>query len=340
MESSRLKYIDIAKGIGILLVILGHCMAYGCQYQVFRCIYSFHMPLFFILSGYVFHSKEMTSFFSGKIKTLLLPVIFFQTLNIISYVVLYGSGYIIEKDLTSYHHFISFGGFWFVITLLYVSSLYYVIYEKIAYRFNTKHLFMFCIALFFLLMGLIYAPHIADKPNEPIATTMTAFFFYTCGSVVKQFFQFLNTTWKSRLSVGCIGFALLALCFYLNGFSDRNVDYNTSRYIKSLPFVINALLGSFAVFGISFAISKAKIIEWYGKNSLLLLFVHIPIWKSFDTVLVRMTDLQGGEKSLTVFIISLLLGTLGVWLINRYIPWMIGTINFEKTNTNANKLQR
>lgn len=49
----RLIWIDNAKGIGILLVVLGH--TYGIPVQLHHIIYSFHMPLFFILSGYTFH---------------------------------------------------------------------------------------------------------------------------------------------------------------------------------------------------------------------------------------------------------------------------------------------
>ena len=52
----RIEYIDIAKGIGILLVVIGH-IVYGNNYpiphagRISNFIYSFHMPLFFIISG-------------------------------------------------------------------------------------------------------------------------------------------------------------------------------------------------------------------------------------------------------------------------------------------------
>jgi fucose 4-O-acetylase-like acetyltransferase len=49
--NNRIEYIDIAKALGILLVILGHC---HFTYNIPRlgiAIYSFHMPLFFFISG-------------------------------------------------------------------------------------------------------------------------------------------------------------------------------------------------------------------------------------------------------------------------------------------------
>lgn len=49
MNTRRMQYIDMAKGIGILLVIIGHTMSLGWKKDF---IYSFHMPLFFCLQWY------------------------------------------------------------------------------------------------------------------------------------------------------------------------------------------------------------------------------------------------------------------------------------------------
>ena len=49
-ESKRLEYIDIAKGMGIILVVAGHLLPEGNYLR--DIIYSFHMPLFFFLSGF------------------------------------------------------------------------------------------------------------------------------------------------------------------------------------------------------------------------------------------------------------------------------------------------
>ncbi len=46
---SRIEWVDIAKGIGIILVIIGHVNTFNSSVK--EWIYSFHMPLFFILAG-------------------------------------------------------------------------------------------------------------------------------------------------------------------------------------------------------------------------------------------------------------------------------------------------
>lgn len=46
---------DIAKGIGIILVLAGHTYNYNCVGPI---VNTFHMPLFFIISGFFFSPQE------------------------------------------------------------------------------------------------------------------------------------------------------------------------------------------------------------------------------------------------------------------------------------------
>lgn len=49
----RIDSLDILKGIGIILVVVGHMI--GNQLYIRPWIYAFHMPLFFMVSGYCFN---------------------------------------------------------------------------------------------------------------------------------------------------------------------------------------------------------------------------------------------------------------------------------------------
>ena len=49
MKTERENYIDVVRGIGIVLMILGH-VPLSAHYDHF--IHAFHMPMFFIISGY------------------------------------------------------------------------------------------------------------------------------------------------------------------------------------------------------------------------------------------------------------------------------------------------
>lgn len=52
MTNNRIEYIDSAKAIAIILVIIGHCYWLKDIPKLNNLIYSFHMPLFFIISGF------------------------------------------------------------------------------------------------------------------------------------------------------------------------------------------------------------------------------------------------------------------------------------------------
>lgn len=71
-ENGRSEYLDFLKAILIITVLLGHCIQYGGGYEdnsffdnkLFKFIYSFHMPLFMLISGYLFsESVKKGNFF-------------------------------------------------------------------------------------------------------------------------------------------------------------------------------------------------------------------------------------------------------------------------------------
>lgn len=69
----RLDYVDIAKGIGILLVVFYHCMIYAPKVfsdNLKSMISVFFMPLFFFLSGYLYKIKPTKVYLYSKGKSL------------------------------------------------------------------------------------------------------------------------------------------------------------------------------------------------------------------------------------------------------------------------------
>lgn len=67
----RVDYIDIMKGIGIILMVLGH-MHFSKAFNYY--VYSFHMPLFYCVSGFLYHKPDnMRKFVKTRAKRLLVP---------------------------------------------------------------------------------------------------------------------------------------------------------------------------------------------------------------------------------------------------------------------------
>ena len=73
----RIEYIDITKGLGMLLIIWGHCGSWGIISHAMYIINLFHIPLFFFLSGLFLHSnKNFKEFILPKIHRLIKPYYF------------------------------------------------------------------------------------------------------------------------------------------------------------------------------------------------------------------------------------------------------------------------
>lgn len=90
----RNLYLDVIKGFAIILVVYGHCLQYGSTLScdklyfddwVFKAIYSFHMPLFMLVSGYLFYGSVSRHSTKHIVKTrftsLLVPIIIWNTLD-------------------------------------------------------------------------------------------------------------------------------------------------------------------------------------------------------------------------------------------------------------------
>lgn len=69
MEENRLEYMDVAKGLGIIAIILGHTSTVFEKY-----VFPFHVPLFFLISGFFLSfRKPLSEYTKNKAKQLLVP---------------------------------------------------------------------------------------------------------------------------------------------------------------------------------------------------------------------------------------------------------------------------
>lgn len=93
MNKNRNFFIDIVKGLAIFLMLWGHCIQYCTansnvdffENYVFKFIYSFHMPLFMLISGYLFFysftKRTLKELLIHKTQSLLQPIVFCTIFN-------------------------------------------------------------------------------------------------------------------------------------------------------------------------------------------------------------------------------------------------------------------
>lgn len=143
MEKKRLQYIDIAKGICILLVVIGHILQYNfegsAKDSTFSFIYSFHMPVFMLLSGYVAalsHRRidriEASNFIKKKFLSLVVP---FCTWGLLLTPFVIDQHPFAELLPTAKNLFLyPSTGAWFII-VLFCFQLYFLLFRSMTERF-------------------------------------------------------------------------------------------------------------------------------------------------------------------------------------------------------------
>ncbi|GAB3925227.1 acyltransferase family protein [Mucilaginibacter myungsuensis] len=293
MDNKRYGFLDIAKAIGIFLVVWGHA---NPPYGVVKLIYAFHMPLFFFVSGYLFSfSKHPTAreFISVRARQLLLPYIF---LNIISYLfwllisrnfgidnaadvpvykpligMIYGNG--MDDYL---HHCVPL---WFLTCLFVVEVLFYLLFKNL----KQKVLLLIVFAL------LAYADHYFGIVRLPWGTNiaLTAIVFYSAGHIAKDLLNKVLASNKLMLIVfAAILFGVMGVIALRNGVPDMNARV----YNNYTLFIIGAFCGTFALLSLSkfieLSIRNISYIQFISVNTLAILGFHKMLGEVVKGVLV------------------------------------------------------
>lgn len=131
-SQNRQRYIDIAKGILIICVVIGHVLnfEYSITTAIKTIIYTFHMPAFFIISGLLtnvnkWKNQSLGDFIKRKIKRLIIPYILFEIIGGIIQIFLYGFAAVnpvgILYGIVTIH--CSVGADWFLPTLFFAELL-------------------------------------------------------------------------------------------------------------------------------------------------------------------------------------------------------------------------
>lgn len=174
----RNKQVDIIRGVAILLVVLEHALGTSDNFFA-KIILSFHMPVFFILFGYLAHEKITGNFgavIKKKIKRLLIPQL---TLAILSLLYNFFIGKLVLHTATAEELsiFYCFFRWWFLLVMAQV---------VIAWEVLTRICKNYLIEAEGILLGvcIIYTIVVPQGVSGPlyIAVTPVAFGYYLAGN--------------------------------------------------------------------------------------------------------------------------------------------------------------
>lgn len=263
-------WIDIAKGIGILCVTAGHTALVKNEIA-WSMIYSFHMPLFFVVAGYCYDSgryKTCGEYFNRKCRALVWPYIMLT----LAVAVLEAFAYCdVGRLRLLFYTYPGIGmiGFWFVRALFFTELVF-------ALLFKVKWWYIYaCVSL---LLGLSDALPSRGELFDfvRISEVLKGLFFYSAGFALKRL-KVENLRGGTLLLVTAACFMGYIMLLGISGYPHLNFQLVGYNY-ASMIFIICALLGSFGVMFLSRSIEEiafvAKPLAWFGRYSLLLLAFH------------------------------------------------------------------
>ncbi|MCC5640241.1 acyltransferase family protein [Nostoc sp. CHAB 5844] len=278
---NRVLWVDCLKGIAITLVVVGHC------FDGLRWIYWFHMPLFFMLSGYLYKSKGDYFFYlQKKSQHLLLPYFSFLVLGSIIQVAI-GMN---QQSLLMFFARQIYGGaalrgwfavFWFVTCLFLCQQAYHWLYIK----FGSNNRLMAAIMAVSYLLAMVDTIFIKNPPLPwAINIVLMALPFYWIGHLLSKY----SINMQKLLPVAIAVYVVtLVLSTHVNiPFSMKGGHYG----IIGLNIIV-ALAGSLIVQQISQAIAYNKILclvaSEVGSASMIVMYLHQPVQMALESLSVH-----------------------------------------------------
>lgn len=316
----RIEAIDIAKGLGILLVVTGHS---GMPDKAQWWIWSFHMPLFFFISGLFFSPDKYKTFdflLQKKGQSLLLPYLYF---TLIVLVLKYILDPVTFPGVLKYTITDGWGGIalWFLPVLFFTELLFWLVSTRVKRALLLSVLFLFSIVGYFISLKSVHLPY-------KLEAVLTSVFFYGTGYFLKDYLNsnLSRLTVKASIGLGA-GFLLLnvATCF-LNS-TRFDICFNV---IGNYGFAYaSALSGTIFIILVANVITRVGIgklttvLTFFGKNTLILLACHqivmLLLIKSFTLITIAPLVSTLLRHSLLWTILVLL-----IFVINRHFPFLTG----------------
>ncbi len=276
MEKNRINYFDIAKGIGMLCVILGHLSLSAINMVVF----TFHMPLFFIISGYFMKKQDTRLVIHKKFRQLLIP--YFLTCLAIAgvsivkdlllgrteelahnlllwcYAGFYGSG----NPYSHPFYVKAIGAIWFLFAMFWSVVIYngimdrkgcsvWVLVLSLAGYFSAKYIYLpWSIQSAMLALVFIHAGHYCRIRQLPLTPP--------------------HPIWTASALL------LWLFCIYV----DKGRFYIVGNYSQNLVIdIAGGIAGTFLVLVLSQIIERIPLVssgfQWFGRHSLVILCLHL-----------------------------------------------------------------
>lgn len=207
----RDDFLDLLKGIGILLVYLGHTCWYGSL--AFRVIFFVHMPLFFLVAGMVFDPTRHGLFRAVAKKVavgLIVPYFFFAALAFVMKADLRIPLLLSHLPTQLYGLFVRGDcilALWFLVCLAVVRLAYYLVFRLGVERSPFARIGLLCAALGFAELSTAYVYPYRKAVPLMLPSVPAALFFFAVGRWISPRFG----VWRQVFGRWCVGWPVLVV---------------------------------------------------------------------------------------------------------------------------------
>lgn len=315
----RIDWIDYAKGLGIILMVMGHYQYLNSDIN--KWIFSFHMPLFFLISGFLTSSRniECGKYIIKRFKLLFIPFFLFGFITyLLSFII--GKGYPIQEFILNIFNNRG-AGMWFLHTLFLVNIMYLILYRLSKLK------------KFILWIILIVTSYFSSKYNihlplraEVIPICLS---FFLLGDILKP--EILKLEKLNNYALYTFAILSLITNIILVSYSNRMdiAENRTGGYL----FIITAITGIIPILSLSLILARLKsycryiknILKFCSINAIIILIFHPYIFSFINKSFV---SLGHNPDSIIahyfVIITEIIILYPLVKIINNYLPFLLG----------------
>lgn len=365
--NKRLDYLDMAKGIGILLVLIGHLQGESIfQFSPYiqpLCIYifSFHMPLFFIITGILIAVKhtderDFIDVAKGRFKAIMVPYYWFSLFYISIVVVALIKGEIVFQNLLlNVWYIISGYGMnvlWFLPALYLGELLFLWLKKKLPSIKSFLAVIVVSCAVVCVIAYLLTLPDqsvIVYKRFREVVTVIIRPVliagFITIGYYTHVLCEKDNKiatlisrpeltedgkiTLKYRLMYIFSGVILMGICLLFMKVNN-GIDVRSMALRNIFFFLLCALSGSYGLILICKGLPRMRLVCFWGTGSLIFMATHNSSQALHYAMLTAMyvnqylTRARGYICYAIVIAVITLYSTFMIFIIQRFFPFIIG----------------
>lgn len=349
VSTARLSYIDMAKGLGILLITYGHITTMGNPVDTWMSL--FKITIFFVVSGYLtalrgtWKTISPVTYVVKLLRSLMLPYLSFSiismTLRVIRNIIRHKDFMpLLKTDLLDTLTLRGISTLWFLPCMFLGELIFFLIL-----RLHSKPVLALSL-VWPVLYGVYAQNHLkawtAALPEawQDVGNALIIMLSKALVSVWFFLIGYLGYLLLTRLPQPPLRFALgiaLSIATLLLSFTHFHIDFNMMNIGKSnpLPFFLGGVIGSFGAILTFEWLSKywkLELLTYYGRNSLILMavqrslmFINLVVagWEEFvyleDAVCARYY-----AETLAILAIVLLMSFGVIEFINQKTPFIIG----------------